>query len=525
MPIYMPPPAVRTNSIAMHSIGNHLQQRVLQLAHYGQPTIDIELDESQHETSRFVTSYSTMDTIQGKVHITVQHDTRFREIEISFTGAAHVFVERLSTTPSMSGRTEASHKFLTLKMPLSPADLPSPPIFRAGKKYSFPFVFTIPNQLLPKACPHPVASDFVRETHLMLPPSLGDAELSGYGGILLDDMAPEMANISYGIKARVTAFHEGENRVFLMGQKTRKVRVKPAFEEQPPLNTDGNKEYRARLERNIKKSLFKGRSGTLIAQASQPKPLVIPGARTADAKPIATRAKVILRFDPAEENSLPPKLGSLKTHMKVSTFYASAPRNNFPSREGLSYDHTQGAYTDTIPISTMCIGTSAQWEKQPASANPPTDEELDRRDSGISDCSSLSSPSGTFNTPRSSANYKGGAFYTASIIVPIHLPQNKHFIPTFHSCLISRVYALSMNLSVHAPGLSDPTLGLKVPLQVCAEGSATGNENARLRSEEAAGVLAEADMIFSPRSVAPPPDYVGLSSGSGGVQSRVSVMG
>lgn len=355
----------------------------------------------------------------------------------------------------------------------------------------------------------------------MLPPSLGDAEVSGFGGILLDDMAPEMAKITYGVKVRIMQVHEGETKLSLLAQKTRKVRVKPAFEEQPPLNTDGNREYRPRLERNIKKGFFKGKAGTLIAQTIQPKPLVIPGARTLDAQPIATRAKVLLRFDPAEENSLPPKLGSLKTSMKASTFYASSARNNFPTRENLCYDHTQGAYTDTIPISTMCIGTTAQWEKQPASANPPTEEDLERRDSGISDCSSLSFSSRKSDIPPPSSNYTGGAFYTASILVPITMPLNKNFLPTFHSCLISRVYSLSMNLSVHAPGLSDPVLALKVPLQVCAEGSVTGNENARMRSEEAAGLLTEADRILSPRSIAPPtvdlpPEYVALSPGAGG---------
>lgn len=363
----------------------------------------------------------------------------------------------------------------------------------------------------------------------MLPPSLGDADLCGFGGILLDDMAPEMAKITYGIRARVLAFHEGENRIALLGQKTRKIRVKPAFEEQPPLNTDGNKEYRARLERPIKKSLFKGKAGTLIAQAIQPRPLVIPGARTQDAGPIATRAKVVLRFDPAEENGLPPKLGSLKTNIKVSTFYASSPRSNFPTRDSLCYDCSQGAYTEAISISTMCIGTTAQWEKKPASANPPTEADLERRDSGISDCSSVSDPSYKTDTPRPSSNYKNGSFYTATIIVPITLPLKKNFLPTFHSCLISRSYALSMRLSVHAPGLGDPTLGLKVPLQVCAEGSVAGNENARARSEEAAGVLAEADRIFAPRSVAPPtvdlpPDYVALSSAMG-IHSSVMVAG
>jgi hypothetical protein len=363
----------------------------------------------------------------------------------------------------------------------------------------------------------------------MLPPSMGDAELSGYGGILLDDMAPEMAKITYGVKARIMQVHE--DKLVLLAQKTRKVRVKPAFEEQPPLNTDGNKEFRPRLERNIKKGLFKGKTGTLIAHTSQPKPLTIPGARTLDAGPIATRTKVLLRFDPAEENSLPPKLGSLKTSVKASTFYASSARNNFPARENLSYDHTQGAYTDTISISTMCIGTTAQWKKQSAAANPPAEEDLEPRDSGISDCSSNSAPSYESNIPPPSSNYKGGSFYTASIVVPITMPLNKNFLPTFHSCLVSRVYALSMNLSVHAPGFGDPSLALKVPLQVCAEGSATGNENARRRSEEAAGILAEADRILSPRSVAPPtmdlpPDYVALSSGGGEMyNSGVTVAG
>ncbi|KAF2450734.1 hypothetical protein P171DRAFT_516554 [Karstenula rhodostoma CBS 690.94] len=519
MPVYplvpLPPPA-RRDSNTMHAIGNHLQHRVLQLAHHGQPTIDIELDESHHATHRAITSYSTMDTVEGKVHITVHHDTNFREIEIAFTGTAHVFVERLTTTPSMSGRTEASHKFLTLKMPLNPDDIPPSRILRAGKTYTLPFVFTIPTQLLPKACPHDVASDYVRQTHLMLPPSMGDAELSGFGAILLDDLAPEMAKITYGVKARIMQVHE--DKLVLLAQKTRKVRVKPAFEEQPPLNTDGNKEFRPRLQRNIKKGLFKGKAGTLIAQASQPKPLVIPGARTLGAGPIATRAKVLLRFDPADENSLPPRLGSLKTSMKASTFYASSARNNLPTRDNLCYDHTQGAYTDTIPISTMCIGTTAQWEQQPASANPPTKEDLERRDSGISDCSGISAPAYESNIPPPSSNYKGGSFYTAFIVVPITMPLNKNFLPTFHSCLISRVYAVSMNLSVHAPGLGDPTLALKVPLQVCAEGSATGNENARVRSEEAAGILAEADRLLLPRGVAPPtvdlpPEYVALSSG------------
>lgn len=64
MPVHhMVPAPSRTNTNAMQAIGSHLQYRVLQMAHYGQPAIDIELDESQYEATRAITSYSTMDTM------------------------------------------------------------------------------------------------------------------------------------------------------------------------------------------------------------------------------------------------------------------------------------------------------------------------------------------------------------------------------------------------------------------------------------------------------------------------------
>jgi hypothetical protein len=429
----------------------------------------------------------------------------------------------------MSGRTEASHRFLTLKQPIDDSDLPDPRVLVAGKTYTFPFFFTVPAQLLPRACTHNVASDYVRETHLLLPPSLGDAELSGFGGSLLDDVAPEMSKIIYGIKVRLL-HTEGDGKAAVIAEKTRKVRVKPAFEEQPPLNMDGNPEYRQRHEKAIKKGLFKGKLGTLIAQSRQPRAMVVPGARTVtDAVP-STRARILLRFDPASEICLPPRLGSLKTSIKVATYYASSPRNSFPSRYNSVYDVLQGYFAETLNISTMCIA-SAQWEKHSASENPasPCETNTERRDSGMS-CFSTSSNM-TFDTgiPLASKDYKGGEFYTASILVPVTNTNNKNFIPTFHSCLISRTYTLNMNLSAHAPGVSDPSLHLKIPLQVCAEGSESGIENARVRSAEQA-VRSNARGIFPCRSAAPsgadaPPEYAAFPSRVGRHQARVTAVG
>ncbi|KAF2471021.1 arrestin [Lindgomyces ingoldianus] len=495
------------HSSSMQSIGNQIGYKVRNIAHYGQPQIEINLDGGHGPTGRYVTSYSTMDTITGTVSVTAAHDTRFEDIEIAFTGTSQVFVDRLTTTPSISGRTEATHRFLTLKQPINEADLPQPRSLVAGKKYVFPFIFTIPSQLLPRACPHTVASDHVRETHLMLPPSLGDPDLAGHSGALLDDLAPEMSKIIYGIKARITQIREADGAVSLIAEKMKKVRVKPAFEEQPPLNVDPfDPEYRIRHEKVIRKGFFKGKLGTLTAQSAQPKPLVIPGARSVPNAQITTMATVLLRFDPADESNAPPRLGSLATKMKVSTFYASAPRQNFPARASLGIDLTQGVYQESVSLSSLCVG-SAQWKKHTSASNPALDDSIERRDSGISDCSSTSANNarnaGILTQPK---NYQGGSFYTAKILVPITLPNNKNFIPTFHTCLISRIYGLSLQLSIHAPGVSDPSVHLKVPIQICAEGSITGNENARARSVEAS-VAREADSMFTPRSVAPPNPY------------------
>jgi hypothetical protein len=340
----------------------------------------------------------------------------------------------------------------------------------------------------------------------MLPPSLGDPELAGFGSTLLDDLAPAMSQILYAIKVRI-AHQRGTDGISILGEKSKKVRIKPSLIEQPPINMDGNNEYRPKQEKTVRKGLFKGKLGTLSARSIQPKALVIPGARTTDNKPITTMARLLLRFDPADETNAPPRLGSLATKLKVSTFYASSPRQNLPSRMTVGFDVSQGAYSENVALSSLCIA-SAQWVKHPAASNPETEEDAERRDSGISDCSTTSSTGAAFAAGMlpASRDYKNSTFYTAQVIVPITLPTNKNFIPTFHSCLVSRTYTLGMRFTVQG----GTSLHLKVPIQICANGSDTGIENARARSMEETELRQAGDM-WTPRSVAPPPSFDAIS--------------
>ncbi|KAI8933796.1 hypothetical protein NX059_009503 [Plenodomus lindquistii] len=394
-------------------------------------------------------------------------------------GTSQVFVDKMSSTPMGSGRSEAQHRFLVLRQPIAEVDFPSPRMFEAGRAYKFPFTFIIPSQLLPRSCSHKVVSDHVRDMHCMLPPSLGDPDLAGFGSSLLDDLAPEMSKIMYAVKVKI-AHSRGAEGLTVLAEKSKKIRVKPALAEQPPLNIDQSIEYRTREMKTIRKGMFKGKLGTLSAKTIQPQPLIIPGARTANNETISTMSKVVLRFDPSDESQGPPKLSSLTTKIKVSTFYASAARQGFPSALTIGFDPSQGLYTESIPLSDLCIA-SAQWEEHEPNSNPIT-EALIRRDSGVSDCSLLNDSERSFAAGilPPSKDYKHGRFYTAQIMVPITLPWTKNFIPTFHSCLISRMYTLGLKMSVNGSSLS-----LKVPVQICAEGSESGIQNARARSVEA----------------------------------------
>ena len=74
-----------SHTSTMQSIGNQIGYKVRNIAHYGQPNIEVNLNGSE-DRHAFVTSYSTMDTIEGNVIITASHDTRFEDLDIAFIG-------------------------------------------------------------------------------------------------------------------------------------------------------------------------------------------------------------------------------------------------------------------------------------------------------------------------------------------------------------------------------------------------------------------------------------------------------
>lgn len=326
--------------------------------------------------------------------------------------------------------------------------------------------------------------------------------LSGHGKLLLDDMSPEMSKVSYIVRARVLKHCPVGDAKRAIANAAKKVRIVPASEEHPPLDvSECNQDYCLRKEKDVQRGLFRGKLGRLVMEAAQPKALQLPHPQTESPCPTTTMARVNLRFDPVDPYQQPPQLGTLWSKLRVKTFFGSTPWKDFPTRcSSLGLCPTQGVYSENVPLSSRCV-VSAQWQKH----GSQSESDLARRDS-------LYSASSIESATAPSASYTGKTFYTSSVLVPITLPTgNKAFVPTFHSCLVSRVYLLDLCISYHTPNrnIMVPTVSLKLPIQIASTGNIPGPG-----SDASSITAAEIDRdFFRPRNIAPPsPEYTVTST-------------
>ncbi|PLB41034.1 arrestin (or S-antigen), N-terminal domain protein [Aspergillus candidus] len=463
---------------------------------YARPKINIEL---VNQADGLVNSYTSKDRIEGTAMVTVDRDTRFDEVDITFEGTARTSVER----SALPGRTGAYQTFLRLRQPIDDTLYPTPRVFEPGRTYQFPFTFVVPDRLLPHACSHHKTNQHVGRSHTMVPPSLGDPMLASDGKSLLDDLSPEMCRVSYVIRVVVNRrSNSSRNDTKTLVSAGKKVRVVPVIDEEPPLNfTDQDSVYCTRREKDVKRGLMRSKLGRLVVTASQPKPVRLSPPNGADSDIVSTAATVHLRFDPVG-SELPPRLGTVWSRLRASTFYSAEPWADYPSASSalLWTQVGRGIYSETAPLSKLCVA-SAQWTKHSAVT-------FDR-------CDSLQSTSSEDSLAASSTSPARQTYYTASVVIPITLPTSKAFVPTFHSCLISRTYTLELSISYHTPcaNLVSPSASLRVPIQLVSQ-PRLGGKGSELDISQAE-VNAE---FFSPRRAPvtdsspcpPPPEYTAL---------------
>lgn len=422
-------------------------------------------------------------------------------------GTTKTIIQRQSPVTHVANNLKAFHPFLKLRQPIDPSTYPEPREFKPLETYIFPFTFVVPEHLLLHSCSHFTNNPHLKSAHTQLPPTLGDAMFSDDGKTMINDMAPMMSEISYKLKVAVMKKNRPPNpRPFwAISSVAKKIRIIPATMEQPPLEVGCNNinGYRVRQEKHVRKALLGGKAGRLVVSAAQPKPLQLPAPGSKGFKaPVSSHVRLHVRFDPETEDEQPPRLKSTASKLKVSTFYGTKPWTDFPSKYiAEAYQHpAHDVYSETISLSSLCVA-SAQWKKHDGTEVSLNDS---RRSSYVSDTSSSLADSLTHH-PSASSSYCGKTFYTASIVVPVTLPANKTLVPTFHSCLVSRLYTLDLSLSYQPASKKlplTPSISLKIPIQIT---SAPGNG---LASLDMSNLLLPDTQIeeeyYRPRNIAPP---------------------
>ncbi|KAL6858462.1 hypothetical protein J3F83DRAFT_750884 [Trichoderma novae-zelandiae] len=453
------------------------------------PAMEVKID--QHFKAKVYTSGST---IAGHVAVHVLKDTAFNSLDIVFVGISATRLDFVQQYPSHSFRP-----FLKIRMPIQESDLPGDRIFRTGCEYKIPFHFVVPHQLTIGACNHTCLSQNVRERHLRLPPSLGAWDA--------DDQAPDMTQIEYAINAK--AIQHGNGAVTKVLEAHHILKVLPSLPEDAPLDITARDEwYKLSKTKTIRKSLFSSKTGQFTASAIQPNAIML----SADGhKSSMTSARINLEYAPSSAETAPPKVNSATGKLVSTTFFSAVPvdhlpnlgsRTNCESTPCLNYTTTHSLFT--LPVE------SVSWMQQEASSRS-------RRDSGYSSTVVDGDASETDTSERRRRQSSKGKSskkpklstvrYTTDIEIPFTVPNSnkKLFLPSFHSCLISRSYTLQLSLSV---GPTNTAISLAVPLQIGVETiyEPQGHELPSFESVLAQAEEEEADAYLQPR-VMHIPDY------------------
>ncbi|KAI4865134.1 hypothetical protein F4820DRAFT_308900 [Hypoxylon rubiginosum] len=447
------------------------------------PSITIHINN--HYRSKV---YTTGDEVSGYVAINPQTDVRFDTLQIALLGTAKTRVDAVNIPQA------TAHTFLKLIMPIPESSYPVPRVFEAGMNYTVPFTFVIPSTLTLGACSHHVANESIQEHHVRLPPTVGSWEK--------DDFAPNMSRVQYVIKAR--AYRDEESGVSTkIIEAGREIRVLPAAPEDPPLNiTKHDDLYTMSKSKTLRRTILSPKSGRVTITAQQPgAAMMSPDGQTIT----STTVPLDLEFEPASGDTPAPKVTGVSSKITAVTYFSAVGINHYPNLKNWRRSfgsEGRGSYSGTASASTGSAG-AVQWTRQLTAQA--------RRDSGYGSEGPSSSSSDTDHSGNrvtaALKKRKGEAaspiVHTARLRVPVQVPATKKtFVPTFHSCIASRVYVLWLTVSLSCGGGGTAHVTLGVPLQIGVTGAtavSSEDRNAELPPSFQEFEEAEADEYWRPR--------------------------
>ncbi|GAO16615.1 uncharacterized protein UV8b_01481 [Ustilaginoidea virens] len=400
----------------------------------------LRFDLHQHFAAKVYTSGSA---VTGQVSLCALRDIKFDDLEICLVG--------ISTTQNFlhheSGAVAAT--FMKLVMPNLRRDFPPNRTFLAGREYSFPFRFIVPSHLAMGACRHKCASPVVREQHLRLPPTMGFWD--GH------DQSPQMTQVRYAVSVLATKQSLLEHLQTRVVEGSHMIRVLPAFSEDPPLEISPlDDRYALSKSKTIRKNFVASKLGRLTATTAQPKALMLsPDGHAAG----GTLCRIKLAFESSGSHVLPPKINAISGKLVTHTYFDISSMTRLPNLGNCSACELPCPYqyTTSNKLFTLAMADCIDWKEEAYHASWeefmfPSTVPPERR------ASAATCPEGVGNPKR----------LVSEIDVRFSLPEDSRvvYLPTFHSCHISRAYTLDLAISV---GQTFTTLSLAVPLQIGVE--------------------------------------------------------
>lgn len=441
--------------------------------------------------------YTSGSSVTGDVTITTKREVPFDSIQILLVGNTKTRIDGINSP------REVTHTFLKMTMPVPRSAYPVPRTLESGRTYTFPFHFVIPTYLTIGACNHHIVDDQLQDHHVCLPPTMGKWEK--------DDMTPQMAQVEYSVKARIYRQPDLSQHKIKVMEASESLFVLPASAEHPPLNiTKQDKLYKMRHSKTLRKGLLSGKLGRITAEAAQPQAAILRPDGLGVSK---TQTTIDLMFEPAALDIIPPKITAVSSKLIARTFYSAGSIAQLPNlgdwvnQVGIE---KRGDYQTSVALpSLVAKGDSSRlvrWSQHLSSAM--------RRDSGYSSGAEDESRRGS----EGSQQLSSPIYHTATLEVPIDLAPlllKKTPVPTFHSCIASRVYTLQLTVSLTS-GTATNTIHFSLPLQiVVAQDPRLGLSDEGLPSFETAIQEAETevDQFFHPRLMqVPEQNYIGNSS-------------
>ncbi|KAH7222668.1 uncharacterized protein BKA55DRAFT_528047 [Fusarium redolens] len=374
----------------------------------------LEIELAEHYYAKI---YSSGSVVQGHLAISPASDICASSITISFDGTTTIRTvgQKLTAT--------TTHRFL--KIDLISSDILELVSTTLTKNHSckIPFQFTLPYQLDSTACTHNVVSTTVTDKHLFLPPTIGAEWNRG-------DMSPGVVEVEYGINACVVSTPSLDTGHSQDVMAKRAIRFIPRLTESPPLHVSlTSPRYKLQGTKSLRSNSFKRPFGIISATAMQPEPLHLQSYGTVITPSFID---VTLTFNPENDGITPPKLDGVSLSVRSYTWHQADPYQAFPDQ--IETPSLKQPFTTTIVLTVEC--PQVTWARHV-------------------DLSLHDSKQGNSSV----------AFYTSTLQLPLSVSTtDKTFLPTFHSCLVSRTYDVCLRLTFKKGYLT-----IIAPLQIIAE--------------------------------------------------------